>query len=395
MVKPVVGYDAAHLTTVHVVTRMNIGGVARHIDALVGALAARGYTTSLLIGRVSTSERELLGSTKPVRIPGLGRPLRPFRDYEAGRLISQFINAESPAIVHTHQAKAGGLGRIAARRCGVPCVVHTYHGHVLDQYFSPPVERVLIQVERRLARISDALVAVSPAVRDQLLDLGVGRPSQWRVMPLVLDLGDLLSTSPDPVTARASLSLPLGVPIVGIVGRLVPVKDHRTFLAAARLVLDRAPNAHFVVAGDGDLRGELQALGAGLGDRLQFLGWVEDLPNLYAALDVVVATSLNEGTPVALIEAGAAGVPVVGTAVGGVPDLVHEGRTGLLAPPMDAEQVARCIVRLLDDPARAACMGAAARSWIGSRFGRSTFADGTDDLYREVLAKKGVAGITG
>src|SRR5207245_2820341 len=244
-------------------------------------------------------------------------------DARAVRALGQLMRRRRPDIVHTHTTTAGGLGRIAARRAKVPITVHTFHGHVLSGYLSGAQTRALATAERFLARRTDVLVSVSERVRDDLLSLGIGRPSQWRVVPLGLELGDLLSGPAPAAEARRALELPGEAPLVGIVGRLAAIKDHPTFLAMAASVAHRHPEAHFVVAGDGALRPAMESSAKEmLGDRVHFLGWATDLPALYGALDVVVLTSRNEGTPVALIEAAAAGRPVVATAVGGVPAVV-------------------------------------------------------------------------
>jgi glycosyltransferase involved in cell wall biosynthesis len=313
-----------------------------------------------------------------------------YDDAFALRRLLGLMRSYRPQIVHTHMAKAGALGRLAARRTGVPVVIHTFHGHVLEGYFSGWKGRAFLATERGLARMSDALVAVSPAVRDELLALGIGRPSQWRVIPVGLDLHDLLTREVDRAQARGALGLPETGPVIGIVGRLVAIKDHATFLDAAARVARERPDATFVVAGGGELRSELEARGRHLlGDRCRFLGWMMDLPTLYAALDVMVLTSRNEGTPVALIEAGAAGKPAVATRVGGVADVVLDERTGLLARVGDVSAIASQVLRLLVNPGEAAALGAAGREWVRARFTIDRLADDLAGLYRELLEGEG------
>ena len=374
-----------------IITRLNIGGPARQAMLLTEALPSRGFPSHLLHGSVSPGEGEFdlpLG-IPATRIPGLRREIRPADDAKALRHLLGLVRAHSPAVVHTHLAKAGALGRIAARRTRVPVIVHTYHGHVLEGYFSSPVSRAVLMVERRLAALTDALVAVSDAVRDDLVARGVGRPGQWRVLPLGLDLSKLLGQLPDARSARRVLGLPEDGPTVGIVGRLTPVKDHATFLAAAARIAQMRPEATFAIAGDGELREglEMQARRL-LGDRCRFLGWVMDLPNLYAALDVVVLTSRNEGTPVALIEAGAAARPVVATEVGGVPDVVRNGVTGLLAPQGDPASIAAQVLRVLEEPGLGRSLGSAGREWVRNRFTIDRLAGDLAALYGELLDRK-------
>jgi glycosyltransferase involved in cell wall biosynthesis len=236
-----------------------------------------------------------------------------------------------------------------------------------------------------LARSTDALVAVSPAVRTELLDLGVGTEDRWHVVPLGLDLRPFQNL-PRAEDARRKLGLPLEGPVIGCVGRLVPIKDHEAFLDGAARVLREEPGATFVVAGDGELGGALEARAARtLGDRCRFLGWVLDLPTLYAALDLVVLTSRNEGTPVALLEAGAAGRAVVATNVGGVPDAVEDGATGSLIPPGSPDAVAAAILALLRDPERMRRMGALAAARLPQKHSLDRTAASLAELYEELL----------
>jgi glycosyltransferase involved in cell wall biosynthesis len=303
-------------------------------------------------------------------------------------MLQRRIHERRPDIVHTHLSKAGVLGRIAARRAKVPVVVHTYHGHIFEGYFRRPVARGFLEIEKRLARSTDALLAVSPEIRDQLLTLGIGKPSQWHVIPLGLELDHLLANSTTRPEARAALGLPSDRPIVGIVGRLVPIKAHHTFFQAASLIAQEEPNALFVVAGDGELRGELERAGrAALGERIRFLGWVSDLPLLYAALDVAVLSSENEGTPVALIEAGAAGLPTVATSVGGVPDVIQDGTTGLLVPAKDQAALAGATVKLLTTPELRRSIGLAARERVRDRYAAEVLVKNLAALYENLVGQ--------
>jgi glycosyltransferase involved in cell wall biosynthesis len=228
-------------------------------------------------------------------------------------------------------------------------------------------------------------------VRDFLVGLRIGKPSQWHVVPVGLDLRDLLDHTPPKEEARKRLGLPIDSQAVGIVGRLVPIKDHDTFLEAARRVAAGRPKVIFVVAGDGERRAGLETRAREmLGDRIRFLGWVFDLPALYGALDVVALSSRNEGTPVALIEAGAASKPVVATRVGGVPDVVRHPVTGMLVTAGDADGMAKYLLQLLENQEQANAMGAAARVWVRSRFSSERLVQDMVQLYTELLARRGL-----
>ncbi|HEY2943236.1 MAG TPA: glycosyltransferase, partial [Vicinamibacteria bacterium] len=265
-----------------------------------------------------------------------------------------------------HTAKAGVLGRIAATLARVPVVVHTYHGHVLHGYFNPVKTRLFGAIESVLGRITDAVVAVSEAVKADLVRLGVAPAGKIHVVPLGLELEPLARELPRGVL-RAEAGVPADAPLVGIVGRLVPIKDVGTFLEAASRVRATHPAAHFAIVGDGEERPRLEELARRLQlvDVVHFYGWRRDLPAVYGDLTVVVNCSLNEGTPVALIEALAAARLVVATRVGGTPDVLGDGTRGTLVPPADPEALAQhSISRLLSD---------------------------LDALYRELLASRAAA----
>jgi glycosyltransferase involved in cell wall biosynthesis len=260
-----------------------------------------------------------------------------------------------PHIVHTHTAKAGFLGRVAARMAGVPRVVHTFHGHVLQGYFDPARTWMLRQMERWLAGRTDRIITVSERVRQELAQYGVAPLQKISTVPLGFDLAPFLESSSLRGTLRRELGVSNRALLAGIVGRIFPIKNHPLFLEAAARVAREIPEAEFVVVGDGPLREGLErrAAAADLKGRVHFLGWRKDLPAIYADLDLLVVSSDNEGTPVAAIEAMASGCVVVATRVGGLPDLIEHEVTGLLVPPRDADALAGAIVRALCDPALA------------------------------------------
>ncbi|MBI3079215.1 MAG: glycosyltransferase family 4 protein, partial [Deltaproteobacteria bacterium] len=235
-------------------------------------------------------------------------------------------------------------------------IFHTFHGHVLSGYFGPLRSRLFVWVERLLALVTDRIITVSQGLREELVSLEIARPGRIAVVPLGLDLEPFEAVEGRRGHLRAGIGVSEKEPLVGIVGRLVPIKRHEDFLQAARLVLSRwddGPTPRFVVVGDGEERSRLEELTKGLAleSSVHFLGFCTDMPAIYADLDLLVLCSLNEGTPVAVIEALAAGVPVVATAVGGVGDVVVHGETGLLVPPRAPDALAEAVLRLLRDEA--------------------------------------------
>jgi glycosyltransferase involved in cell wall biosynthesis len=254
---------------------------------------------------------------------------------------------------------------------------------VLDGYFSRPVQRTFISFERSLAKRTDVLIAVSDEIRDELLGLGIGRPDQWHVIALGFDLGDLLQVEVARGTLRARIGVSADAPLVGALGRLAPIKAYDMLIRAVA----RLPDVHLALLGDGPLKPELEALAISLGvsERVHLPGWWTNVPAAMSDLDVVALSSLNEGTPVSLIEAAAAARPVVATRVGGVSSVVVDGVTGYLVPPNDPAALAQSMGELLRDPALRRRMGAAARSRAVTLYDKDRLVADIQDLYLGLL----------
>lgn len=385
-----------------VITRLNIGGPSIQATRLTSALERHGYHTRLFHGRLGDGEGDMSylipADADTVYLPRLQRQLSPIDDLRTVFALYAQFRRLRPVIVHTHMAKAGMLGRMAAAaynltRGAAPRarVVHTYHGHVLDGYFSPVMTKVFITLERALATVSDAIIAISPAIRDELLNTyRIGRDSQYRVVPLGFDLAPFAAVDAAARTeARRTLDLPPGVPVISTVGRLTAIKQHRLFLDVIRRTTAGHPDVVALIAGGGELQAQLEAHAAALGiaGNVRFLGWRRDLATIYGATDVFLLTSRNEGTPVALIEAMATGVPGVSTAVGGVKDVINSPEVGLLAPFGDADALAGHVNELLSDAARRDTMGAGARATVLERYGIERLVREIAGLYRDLLAR--------
>jgi glycosyltransferase involved in cell wall biosynthesis len=376
-----------------IIARLNIGGPAQQAILLTAGLDRTRFTSTLITGRPGPEEGDLGGLAEtrgvtPTIIAELGRAVRPGRDLVALLRLVRLFRCIRPDIVHTHTAKAGTLGRIAAQIVGGAATVHTFHGHVLDGYFSAPVTRLFLNIERFLGRRTDRLVTLSPRLRDALVELGIGRPEQVAIIPLGLELDRFAGPRDGGGALRDALAVPTHAMLLASIGRLVPIKDHATLLQAiARLI---PPSAHLLIVGDGEARGSLERLTTqlGLADRVHFLGWRSDLETILGATDVVISASRNEGTPVALIEAMAAGVPVVATAVGGVPDLVEHGVTGWLVPANDADALAGGIRHLIEAPELRARLARAARPHAIERYGAAHLIRRIEQLYTSVLADR-------
>ncbi len=388
---------AGRIRVLRVIARLNVGGPALHTTLLTERLEPARYDSWLATGTEGPEEGNYLAlhrapAARVLHVPGLRRELRGAGDARALAGLVALMRRLRPHVVHTHTAKAGALGRLAAWLARVPVVCHTFHGHVFRGYFRAGPARGFLAIERALARRTHALIAVSDTVRRELLAMGVGDPARFRVVPLGLDLEGFASADALRGALRAELGLSPEAPLVGIVARLVPIKRHPMFLHAAAAVTRACAAARFLIVGDGEDRSRLEGLAAelGLGDRVRFLGWRRDLARVYADLDVVVLTSASEGSPVSLIEGMAAGRAIVATRVGGVPDLVEDGVTGALVPPEAPAALAAAVTRLLADPERRRALGKAGREHVLPRFGAERLVADIDRLYTGLLRARGI-----
>jgi len=381
-----VSVDAGEpVRVLRIIARMNVGGPAWQSSVLTRGLAGHGYETRLLAGRVDKGEADFVALRDPdlpvVDIEGLGRSVRIGGDLRAFVSICREIRRFRPHIVHTHTAKAGVLGRLAAFVNRVPVRVHTFHGHVLHGYFSPPVSRLVRLVERVLARGTTALVAVGERVRDELVEAGIGQRDRFTAIAPGVEEPPAI----DREIARQLLGLPLEVPVVMFVGRLTAIKRPDRLVEAFGMVLERIPEAVLAVAGEGELLEEVRRSVERLGDSVRLLGWQSDVGRLYAAADLVVISSDNEGMPMTLIEAAMAGVPGVTTDVGSASEVVVHGSTGLVVAP-DARDLADAIIVLLVDDDRRSDMGRAAAEQAIVRFGAARLVADHVALYRRIIA---------
>ena len=395
--------SGGRIKVLRVIARLNIGGPALHVAYLTEGLAARGYDTTLVAGTLARGEESMAHVAEQrgvsvVRLDALHREISPLSDLQAILRLAALIRRERPAILHTHTAKAGAVGRIAAILAGgarPPLIVHTFHGHVLRGYFGGLRTAAFRRLERALARWTTVLVAVSPEVRDDLVALGVAPSEKFAVVRLGIELEERIDSDE---AARGQVRRLLGIRpdsfVVGWVGRMTAVKRTDDVLLAFRSLLARGVDATLCLVGDGPDRAQLErrAHELGVAKRCLFLGYQEDVGRFYAAMDAIVLPSANEGTPVSVIEALAAGRPAVATRVGGVPDVVEDGVDGFLVEPGDVEGLAERLASLARDPELRAAMGARGREHTLRRYAVERLLDDVDRLYRELLAASGGGG---
>lgn len=383
---------------IHVTSRLNVGGLAQLVITLAQGLDGDGFECILAAGKTEASEGNLLEfRPAPGRlefIPELGRSVRPMADFAAFWKLYRLFRAFRPQVVHTHAAKAGALGRLAALLAGVPVRVHSFHGHVFHGYFGPAVSAAVVWVERLLGLLTTVVVLPCESQRREIA-------GDYRVVPSkkasVVHYGipvDSFAALPGRDEARAELGVPREALAVGAIGRIAPVKNHALLLDAfARLPeLVNGRPTHLLVVGGGELRAEAEARARqlGLSGRVTFRPWLKDLRWAYAALDVLALTSRNEGMPIAVLEAMAAGVPVVSTAVGGTVDVVSDSRTGLLVREQEPGPFAGRLIELLEDEALRRRLAEAARAHVRAAHSEERYVAATKDLYRECLkARRG------
>jgi glycosyltransferase involved in cell wall biosynthesis len=371
-------------TILHIITRLDVGGSTENTLLSVTRMPREAFASSLVAGRTvdppAGMAEELCRAQVPwVQLTRLRRPVHPLLDCLALRDLTRAIRSIQPDLVHTHSSKAGFLGRLAARRAGVPHTVHTPHGHVFHGYFARAATRLFIALERIAAPWTDRIITLSRAEAQDHLRHGIGRPEQYVTIPSGVDLTAVRAARPTPLIS--------GRPVVAAVARLVPVKGFQYLIDAAPEVLRRCPRARFLIVGDGELRQGLErrVRAAAMADRITFAGFREDVASVMAATDLVVLPSINEGMGRVLVMAMALGKPIVATHVGGVAELLGEGEAGVLVPARDAGALAQAISTLLLDGARAQSLGAAGRRRAPC-YSAEAMLEALARLYRDVLA---------
>ncbi len=388
----------AKVRIVRIFSRLNVGGPSIHVILLTAKLDPNRFESRLLIGKEGAREGNMFDQAaawgvQPVVIPSLGREISPWNDLKTIFALWRYMRAYRPHIVHTHTSKAGFVGRIAAGLARVPIVIHTFHGHVFEGYFKAAPATFIVLLERFLARRSDKIIAISEHLRDDLTARKVAPREKLEVVPLGLDLSPFLAVRGRSNVLRGRMNMGPDESLVGIVGRLVAIKDHATFLRAAASAAKIRGNLKFAIIGDGELRADIEALAnkLGLEGRVYFAGWVKDLAPIYADLDLVVLSSRSEGTPVSIIEGSAAGKPVVATCVGGVPDMIKDKWNGFLVPPGDPMALADSMLAILADPALSSTFAQRSREKITNFYSVDRLVADLESLYGRLLSAKGIS----
>ncbi len=397
--------SVGQFTIARIMARLNIGGPAIQAIMMTDEFRRRGYRTLLLTGEVPPGEgsMEYLAQDRgvfPIKIGTMSRKIAWSKDLIAlGHLLTIF-RREKPFVVHTHTAKAGTIGRLAAILARVPIRVHTFHGHVFHGYFSPLVTRVFLAIERFLARHTDCIIAISESQRQELADIySIAPAEKITVIPLGFNLGPFLAVSGQSGDFRKAQGFGEGSPLVGWVGRVTAIKDPDLFLDTAASLVQDHPDFRFVLVGDGEMREHCRerTLASRLQNVVTLAGWQHHLDRVYADLDLLVLTSVNEGTPVCLLEAMASARAFIATDVGGVRDLMigfvkkQDGfeifKNGILVP-RNVRVLGSAISYLVQHPEMRLAMGEAGREFVRARFSSDRLANDLEQLYLSLAQTK-------
>jgi glycosyltransferase involved in cell wall biosynthesis len=323
---------------------------------------------------------------KVIALPSMVRSIRPIKDVRTLFSLIGLIMKEKPDIVHTHSSKGGILGRLAAKIAGVPHIIHTPHGHVFYGHFGRFASRMFMWVEKIFSMFTDRMVALTDGEKDDYINLSVCLPEKLFKIHSGVDVKKFMHTNGNRVEKRRSLGLDQNEAVIGFVGWLLPIKGPNYLLKAMDYVWQGHPEASLVLVGKGDMDVDLRAEAQrkNTNGKVKFLGWRKDIDEIMPLFDMLVLPSLNEGMGRVLVEAMAAGKPVVASRVGGIPDLVRHAETGYLVPPADEQALANGIKKLLDDPDKAKRMGLRGQEYC-RQFSLEAMIEKLDDLYSDLI----------
>lgn len=389
------------IKVLRIINRFNLGGPTFNAAYLSKHLDEDKFETMLVGGEKDGTEGSSLHITEslgldPIIIPEMKREIDFKNDYIAYKKVCKLIEEFKPDVVHTHASKAGTIGRLAARKMGVKCVYHTFHGHVFHSYFSKAKTKFYKHVEKRLAKSCTRIIAISDIQKKELgVDHSICPVEKIHVVPLGFDL-DRFQENKDEKRQkfRSEYNLKDTTIAVGIVGRLVPIKNHNLFVDSVAMALEKFKgDVKYYIIGDGELREELEAycklknIEISTPEKpnenapLVFTSWIQDMDRVVAGLDIVALTSNNEGTPVSLIEAQAGGKPVVSSNVGGIENVIIEGETGLLSPRGDSQAFADNLLTLLANSELREKMSAKGWKNVSKRYHYKRLVKDVEEMY--------------
>jgi len=380
--------ETTPIRVMRLIARMNVGGPAVQVSGLIRGFDSSQFDQRLYTGFCSSGEADYLDTVAhdvaAIRISDFGRRVNLVGDIKAFLGIVKEIRSFKPHVIHTHTAKAGFLGRVASIISLHPSIrVHTFHGHLLNGYFGTFKKSLIVLAEKVLAIFTHELLAVGHKVRQDLLDAGVGNPRKFGIMPPGLTLGELSSKK----EAQESLGISTSKLQCGFIGRVTQIKRPDRFLDVVCEVKSRGIDVEFFMAGDGELLDFCRKRILRENLPVNVLGWQGNIERVLSAADVVILTSDNEGTPLSLIQAGMAGLPVVTTNVGSVPEIVLDNITGIITDS-DIHEMADAIEKLWRDPELRVNMGVSAQEFTAANFGVRRLISDHENLYKNLLINR-------
>jgi len=372
---------------------LNIGGPSIHVSLLSQYFHNNQFQTKLVSGSLSENEGDmsyLLQNTdiEHIHIHELKRELSFVDDIKSFIKLFKLFQNEKPDIVHTHMAKAGMVGRFAAFLSGVPSIYHTFHGHVFSGYFSKIKTWVFIWIERLLALLSSGIIVISKSQKQEIAyKYRITSEKKISVIPLGFDLEKLQSNSLNNHSIRQELKIPEIATIIGIVGRITQIKNHDLFLDVASKLIEAHHNFHFLIVGDGELRREVEdkVRSRGLSGKVHFAGWISNPADIYSNIDILLLTSKNEGTPVAVIEAMFFKKPVIASAVGGVLDIIEHEKNGFIVDSFNPDDFIKFILQIKDNLELRIQIGENGNKFVKSHFSKECLFENMTNFYNQRL----------
>jgi glycosyltransferase involved in cell wall biosynthesis len=387
------------LRILHVITRLDKGGSAENTMLTALGNAAHGHHVSLICGisdipQSETEERARESGISIIRFNTLVREISPFKDLWTLFRIYLHLKLHPCDVLHTHTSKAGIIARIAGKTAGVKCIIHTPHGHIFYGYFSPAKTRFLTTIERMVTRKTAAVITLTQHERSDYLDRNIGTPDSVYPVFSGIEMQPYLEADYDRAATRRELGIPRDCYLAGTVARLVHIKNQDLTISAAQLLKKSHPDIYYLFVGDGDMREHLEQRIASLGlrDRFIFTGWRNDIPRMLHAIDLYIMCSHNEGMGRAFVEAQACGLPVIGSRVGGIPEVLVEGETGYLVSPTDHEALAESITRWYNRRHEREEIARRCREWVNPRFSIETMVQSIETLFYKYTSEQPATG---
>lgn len=377
----------------HVITRLIIGGAQENTLSSVLGLRQKPELEVKLVSGPATGPEGSLESLDPelILVPHLVRPVHPVRDLLALRELERLFRRTKPDVVHTHSGKAGVLGRMAAARAGVPVIVHTIHGPSFGSFQGAVPNFIFRAAELRAARVTTQFITVADAMTEQYLTAGIGRRDQYTKIFSGFNLAPYLSVQSDPAL-RAKLGMAADDVVIGTIARLFKLKGHDDLIAAAAEIVRRNPRVKFLLIGDGEWRGRLEAKVRALGfeKHVVFAGLIppDEVPRYVGVMDALAHLSLREGLPRALPQALAAGKPVVAYDCDGAKEVCIDNKTGFLLQPGDLKGLIERLARLMEDAPLRERLGRAGREFVRERFSVEQMVDQLHSLYLKLASDR-------